>query len=55
MKKYYKPEVYKVSLTAKEQILVHCKESNQIPDLGCYNYNPPGGWFPSREHYPIHP
>ena len=47
MKKYYKPEVQKVTLASKEQVLVHCLTSNVATDPNCWNSD----GTVLREHY----
>ncbi len=49
MKRYYKPEVLKVTLSSKEQVLVHCKTSDGTQDPACWLTD----GTPAKEHYHV--
>ncbi len=48
MKKYSKPELSKIKLTADHQVLRPCKEENG--GTGCYRIAD-GVWCPAKESY----
>ncbi len=50
MKKYYKPEVRKVTLATKEQVLTHCKTSDAANDPACWIAT---AQQPAKEHYHV--